>query len=258
MGKYFQDSYRIMQIKQIANGVYDMTVFCPEVASIAKPGQFVHIKIEGFTLRRPMSICTINKENGTIRIVFEIRGQGTEKLATLRVYDYLDMIAPLGNGFDLLDKETLPVIIGGGLGTPPMLALAEYYGDSATAILGFRSQDKAMLGIDFSKTGAYSYLCTDDGSLGRKGYVTDLLAERLTGGHADIVYACGPKAMLKAVAEMSKKFGVRCQVSLEERMGCGVGACLVCACKTQDANGEHFSHVCKDGPVFEANKIVFD
>lgn len=255
---YFQGSYKIADMRKIGDDIFDMLVFCPEVAEIARAGQFAHIRVEGFTLRRPISICAIDPDLGTIRLVFEIRGRGTAQMARWQAGGAVDMMAPLGNGFTLLEKEALPVLVGGGIGTPPMLELARYYGENATAIIGFRTADKSMLSADFANTGAYSYLCTDDGTLGRKGYVTDLLRERLESGHADIVYACGPMPMLKAVAALSKAHGVRCQVSLEERMGCGVGACLVCACKTQHGGEEHYSHVCKHGPVFEADEIVFE
>lgn len=254
---YTQGKYLIIDKKAIAKNVYDFTVSCKEVARLAQCGQFVHIAADGFSLRRPISICSVDKEKGTLRIVFEVRGKGTEKISELRKGDLIDMIAPLGKGFKILEKGKKAVCIGGGIGTPPMLAVAECYGKDATVISGFRNSSIAILQEDFKALGCNTVLCTDDGSAGKKGFVTDALRECLEKEKPDIIYACGPNVMLKAVAEIAKENGICCQVSLEERMGCGVGACLVCACKTVKDGEEYFAHVCKDGPVFSAEEVVF-
>lgn len=242
----------------LAKGIYDMTVSCPPLASQAEAGQFVHIRVAGFTLRRPISICTIDAGAGTIRLVFEVRGPGTEALSALEPGDEMDLLGPLGHGFRPLSPGSRVIVVGGGIGVPPLLETAARYGKNATAILGFRTKDAVILTKDFENAGCDTRLATDDGSAGYHGFVTGLLEQRLAEGPADLICACGPMAMLKGVAAMAEKAGISCQVSLEERMGCGVGACLVCACKTVREGKELYSHVCKDGPVFESSEVVFE
>ena len=237
----------------------DFTIHCPDIAAVSKAGQFVHVRVPGFTLRRPISICEVEKAAGTIRILFDIRGEGTKVLANTKEGELVDVMGPLGNGFTLLDSDKTAVVVGGGIGVPPMLQTAKSYGKNATAILGFRSADKIVLTDDFEAQQNRVMLCTDDGSAGHHGVVTDLLKQRFDEGKPDIVYACGPKVMLKFVAKLCAEYGVRCQVSLEERMACGVGACLGCATPIRRDDGSvTYLHVCKDGPVFDAERVVFD
>lgn len=253
-----QGIYLITAAEQLSPLGYRFTIACPQVAKTAKAGQFVHIRCEGFMLRRPISICSIDPMEDSITIVFEVRGEGTHWLATRKAGDPIDMMAPLGNGFALLPPDKKAILIGGGIGTPPMVGLAEHYGKNAHAIIGFRSKEAVLLEDTLAATGAALSLCTDDGSAGHKGFVTDILSQCLETDKPDILYACGPTPMLKAVAALAKTHKVRCQLSLEERMGCGVGACLVCVCKIKEANGE-IAHkcVCKNGPVFEAEEVEF-
>ncbi len=255
--KYIQGIYPVIQKNALSKGGFDYTIHCPDVAAIAQAGQFVHILVNKHTLRRPISICEVNKQKGTLRMVFEVRGSGTEELSKVNVGENMDILAPLGKGFQLLSSDEKAIVIGGGIGVPPMLETAKHYGENATAILGFRDAKAVILEEDFSNIGAKTLIATDDGSRGVKGFVTDILKEELKTNKPAIIYACGPMAMLKAVANLAKEAGVRCQVSLEERMGCGVGACLVCACKIAVEKGETYKHVCKDGPVFEAEEVVF-
>ena len=255
--KYTQGQFIIVSKMAIAKEIYSFEIACPEVAQAAVPGQFVHIRACGFTLRRPISICGINKEKGTLRIVFEVRGEGTAKIAELNKGDLIDMLAPLGHGFTLDDSFRKVVLVGGGIGTPPMLPLAQFYGERASAISGFRNAQAVILQEDFRNTGAETILCTDDGSAGIHGFVTTPLSEILEKGGVDAVYACGPMPMLKNVAAACKEKGVFCQISLEERMACGIGACLGCACRTQRNDEEYFAHVCKDGPVFNAEEVLW-
>ncbi len=255
---YKQGKYLIVDKKNLAKGIFDIEVLCPEAAELAQPGQFVQAAAEGFFLRRPISICDINKEKGTLRLVFEIRGKGTEKLAGLNVGDTIDLIAPLGNGFKVLENGKRALCIGGGIGTPPMLGIAKEYGENATVISGFRNMAAVILQDDYKAAGAKTVLCTDDGSAGMKGFVTDALKAELEMQKPDIVYACGPMIMLKNITAICKDNGIECQVSLEQRMACGVGACLVCVCKTVKSGEEFNSHVCKDGPVFDSEEVVFE
>lgn len=250
--KYFQGKYRIINKNNLAKNCYDFTIHCPEIANIASVGQFAHILADGFSLRRPISICEIDKNNGTIRIVFEIRGEGTEVISKLT--DLIDIIAPLGNGFTLLDKKKKAIVVGGGIGVPPLLEVTKHY-DDPIAIIGFRSANAVILYDDFSKI-SNTILCTDDGTMGLKGFVTIALEEQLKDNSADIIYACGPHPMLKGIITLAQQYDVSCEVSLEERMGCGVGACLVCACKAVKNGKEYFAHVCKDGPAFKAEEVI--
>lgn len=252
----YQQNFPIVTKREAAPGIFDVELLCPALANEAVPGQFVHIRVPEHLLRRPISICAVDRARGTLRIVFEVRGEGTRALAAFEPGEQLDVLGPLGNGFALV-QGARAILVGGGIGVPPMLALAQHYGACSTAILGFRSAAAVILAEDFAAADADTRVCTDDGTRGERGFVTALLERRLAQGAADIVYACGPAAMLRGVAALAQAAGVRCQLSLEERMACGVGACLGCACKIKGEAGEILhKHVCKDGPVFEAGEVV--
>lgn len=255
---FFQGQYPIIAKQNIAKGCYDFTIFCPQIAQQAVCGQFAHIKVEGFSLRRPISICEVKREEGTIRLVFEVRGEGTAALANLNINSVLDVIAPLGKGFTLFDSGKTAIVVGGGIGVPPLLQISKHYGSNCMPILGFRSANAVILNDDFSLNGAVPIICTDDGTMGQHGLVTTALLTYLKTNTADIIYTCGPMKMIEGVAKIAKEHGIMCEVSLEERMACGVGACLVCACKTVKNGEEYFAHVCKDGPVFKADEVVFE
>lgn len=253
--KYDVKVCKVLRKLEIAPGIFDMLVDAEEFAKTAQPGQFAHILVPGKTLRRPISICDINKEAGTLRFVFQIRGEGTDQLSKFDAGDDLNILAPLGHGFTLGDTEQPALFVGGGIGVPPLLNAAKAYGRNATVILGFRTADAAILEVDFARAGCRVFVATDDGSLGHHGLVTDCME----GVEASIIYACGPTPMLKAVSVVAQQRQIPCQISLEERMACGVGACLGCACKLRHEDGtEYYGHVCKDGPVFDLNDIVWE
>lgn len=254
---FTQGDYRLLKTVQLTDTIYSFTIHSPQIASIAKPGQFVHVKAEGFFLRRPISICEIDKENQTIRLVFEIRGEGTQKIAQTEINNTLDLMGPLGNGFPLLEPKKKVLLIGGGIGVPPMVGLSQYYKENATAIIGFQTKEKCILEKDFAAYGSTVLPCTDDGSYGYHGFVTQQMEAYLQNHAVAMVYACGPMPMLKGVVAVANEHQIPCKVSLEERMGCGVGACLVCACKIKKQGEETYLHVCKDGPVFDGNEVVF-
>ena len=215
------------------------------------PDQFVHVKCgHSRLLRRPISIC--DWEENLLRIVFEVRGEGTEWLSRRKAGDRLDVLGPLGRGFRM-DREGRYLLVGGGIGVPPMLGCAKWTAGRSTAVLGFRSADRAMLSEDFQKSCKEIFLCSDDGSIGRHGFV-DAQVRDILEKDKDFteVLACGPKPMQKNVAAVAAGFGVPCQVSMEERMACGVGACLGCAIQMADGT---MQHVCKDGPVFDAGEV---
>lgn len=243
---------KIVSAKEIGREIFDFTVFYPELAQWASPGQFAHIYLPGHTLRRPISICDINKERGYLRLVFQIRGQGTAELAECFENTFLDILAPLGKGFTLEAKNKKALFVGGGIGVPPLLAAAKFYGKNAVAALGFRDKSNVILTEDFKEAGCDVRVATDDGSFGHHGLVTELFKDE----KPDIIYACGPMPMLKAVCGFAKEKGITCEISLEERMACGVGACLGCACALLNENGESYmGHVCKDGPVFDYTRV---
>lgn len=250
--KYNTSYAKLVKKEEIADGIFDFTLECPELASKAKAGQFAHIAVTGKTLRRPISIC--DADENTLRIVFQVKGEGTKILSETKVGDELDVLAPLGHGFEIPEGKKI-AFVGGGIGVPPMLYSAKQ-ADSAIAILGFRNKNAVILENDFESVCEKVYVATDDGSYGINGFTTTVLEAIIN--DVDLVCACGPMPMLKGIAKICKDNNKPCQVSLEERMGCGIGACLVCACKTLDKDGnvEH-SHVCKKGPVYNAEEVVW-
>jgi dihydroorotate dehydrogenase electron transfer subunit len=243
----------VRKVSELAAGIFEIEMDAGEIADTAVPGQFVHVKCgHSRLLRRPISIA--GAENGVLRIIFDTVGEGTQWLSHREAGDALDVLGPLGHGFDIGEKNI--IVVGGGIGVPPMLCAAKSHG-GATAVIGFRSKDRVILEDEFKASCKEIYITTDDGSYQRKGFVSQPLEELLQKGGCDGVLACGPKVMLRSVADVCEKYGVHCQVSMEERMGCGVGACLVCACKTTKDGAEHMSRVCKDGPVFDAKEVVW-
>ena len=249
--KYDAQKFLVLKNEEIASGIFDLWVENKELSPLAKPGQFAHILVPGKTLRRPISICDANES--CLRLVYQVKGEGTEILSKIKEGQELDIIAPLGNGFDIKEDKKY-CFIGGGIGVPPML-YASKQKKNPVVITGFRNKDLVILQSDFLEDNCELYLTTDDGTAGRKAFVTDVLKEKLS--EVDEVCACGPTPMLKAIAEVCKEFGKPCQISLEERMACGIGACLVCAVKVRKNGEEIMQHVCKNGPVFNAEEVVF-
>jgi len=246
---------KITENKLLADAVYSITVTSRELARESTPGRFLHIKCgEVRILRRPISISYVRGDS--INFVFEVKGEGTRWLSSCRPGCELDILGPLGNGYTMPTGKLL--VVGGGLGTPPMLFAAEYANQKATAILGFRSADRVILTEEFEKVCDKVILTTDDGSAGIHGAVTKPLEELLKNSRYDTVMSCGQILMQKAVAELCDKYDIPCQVSLEERMGCGIGACLVCACAIKDKNeNTQMSRACVDGPVFDSGEVIW-
>ncbi len=251
MKPYDSKPCRLLSAGELTPGIFDFTVSCPELAAMAVPGQFAQILVPGHTLRRPISICSIDKNSGTLRFVFQVRGAGTEGLSKFREGDTIELLAPLGKGFPIdPDKRTL--LVGGGIGVPPLLGAAEALGGNAVAVLGFRNRELVILEEDFKSTGAKVLVATDDGSYGFHGLVTELGA----GEDFQVLMACGPGPMLRGVKALAAERGAQGYLSLEQRMACGVGACLGCAVGLVDGEGrEYFGHVCKDGPVFPMDMV---
>ena len=247
--KYDTQNFKLIKNEEIADGIFDWIVENPNLSKLAQPGQFAHVKVPGKTLRRPISICDATEN--TLRLVFQVKGEGTEIMSKIKTGEEVEILAPLGNGFKV-EKGKKYCFIGGGIGVPPMLYAAKQ-AENPLVITGFRDKSLVVLQEDFKKNGSEVVLTTDDGSAGVHGFVTDVLKERLS--DIDEVCACGPIPMLKAISEICKG-KVPCQISLEERMGCGIGACLVCACKTKLNGEDGYTHVCKNGPVYNAEEVV--
>ncbi len=252
---------QITQLQQLSDDVYKMTISSEYVAANAVPGQFVNIRCGDIDvlLRRPISICDVDLKNNTFDIVFQVKGSGTGRLSCMCSGE-ADIMAPLGRGFTLDPSHKNIFVVGGGIGTFPLLYLLKSSGaPEKTALLGFRSKAAVVLEDRFRAAAPHVEIATDDGTYGRQAFVTELLEQRLLEQKPEIIYTCGPASMMRRVADIAEKYGIPCQVSMEQRMGCGIGACLVCACKTKKGeDGQGYSHVCKDGPVFWSTEVCWD
>ena len=218
------------------------------------PGQFaaLYSKDSARLLPRPFGICDVAEDGESLRIVYRVAGAGTEEFSRYQPGDSVEIMGPLGTGFPLAGKKAL--VIAGGSGVPPILNLAKHYPGTCTAVLGYRDRN-TFLADDF-KEYCDVYLATEDGSLGTKGNVLDAIREN--GLKADVIYACGPAPMLRALKAYAKEQGIPCYISLEEKMACGIGACLACVCKTKEIDGHsnvHNTRICADGPVFDAEEV---
>lgn len=250
----------VVGMSAIGDGTYWMTL---EVGKMVeelglRAGQFLHVACgEGSLLRRPISVALTlaDEPENTAALIFEVKGEGTRWLSKRKAGDMVDVLGPLGNGFSV-EEGGRYLLVGGGIGTPPLLGYAEAFRENAVAVLGFRSADRAILVDRYREACKEIYLCTDDGSAGRHGFVDAQVRDILEKDRGfTAILACGPKPMLRSVAKAAAEYGVPCQVSMEERMACGVGACLGCALQMADGT---MKHVCKDGPVFSAEEVDWD
>jgi dihydroorotate dehydrogenase electron transfer subunit len=250
-----QKEIPIVLRKQLNDNAVWMLLESRELAESTAPGQFLNIKADGYFLRRPISVGMVGKIDGTVGIAFEVRGDGTAVLMKKQTGDTLDILGPLGKGFSVSDYKH-PLLIGGGIGVPPVMSCAYVYGAAATLIAGFRNKNTVILTDELKATGARVIIATDDGSFdekgGEKGYACDV-AKNFVTPETDVIMACGPQVMLDAALLLGKELGLPVEISLEARMACGVGACLGCACGSEGGNTKTgtFLHVCKDGPVFK-------
>ncbi len=241
-----QGSYQIKSNRPLTPWVWEM-VLQGDTSALTAPGQFVNIKLDGMFLRRPISVCDYDGES--ITLLYKVVGMGTEKMTTFVPGDLLDLLVGLGNGFDTAKSGENPVLIGGGVGVPPMYHLAKKLiaqGKTVSVILGFRTGEEVFYADAFEKIGAVVYLATEDGSLGTKGFVTDVLNTL----SYTYFYTCGPEPMFRAIERVAVTSG---QYSFEERMGCGFGACMGCSCETKYG----YKRICRDGPVLEREEIVW-
>ncbi|MEL7564265.1 MAG: dihydroorotate dehydrogenase electron transfer subunit [Dehalobacterium sp.] len=241
-----------------------MILNLPDLAAVAKAGQFLHIRCGEKTesmIRRPISINSADREKGEIGLLYEVKGRGTQWLAEQKEGNLIDVMGPLGNGFMLKQSYRQILLVGGGIGVAPLFFLAQEaraQGKIVNLLLGARSKELVMLEKEFRRIGVEVQVATDDGSYGFSGFVTQLIPEMLNKTCIDHVYACGPKNMLLHVAKLAEKHSVPCSVSLEERMACGVSACRGCVVGVKNSRGElSYKNVCSDGPVFEAQEVIF-
>jgi len=262
---------KILNKEEVAPDIYLMKLKAPEIVQSAIHGQFIHIKCSKDNyplLRRPLSIHRIDKEKGEICILFQVVGEGTKLLANRTVGDNLDIVGPIGNGFNIYPESRKIMIVGGGIGVAPLLALCEEsvrQGKEVRVLIGALKKELVLGEESFKILGAKVDVTTDDGSYKHKGLVTDLLEKIIKEGWLpDQIFACGPKLKLKEIVKISLNAHINCQISLEERMACGIGACLGCVCKikTKDKKEDkvkyEYKRVCVDGPVFEGSEVVWD
>ena len=241
-----QGFFTIKEHTALTKNVYRM-VLEGDTSAITASGQFVNLLLDGFYLRRPISVC--DREEGLLTIVYKVVGKGTEKMSQMQVGEVLDILTGLGNGYNLNDAGERPLLLGGGVGVPPMYLLAKELiaqGKQVSVILGFNTKDEIFYEDEFRAIGADVTVATADGSYGVKGFVTDAMKDI----DYTYFYTCGPEPMLKAVWKASVTGG---QFSFEERMGCGFGACMGCSCKTLTGN----KRICKEGPVMRKEEILW-
>ena len=262
MSQIYREACRVLENRQLVPGIFSLWLQAPQIARAAQPGQFVNMYCQDRQklLPRPVSICEISRQEGRIRLVFRVTGPGTgtEEFSRLRTEEPVRVMGPLGNGFPLREAAGKRVLlVGGGIGIPPMLQTARELSASGIlpdAMLGYR--DRLFLDRDFSAC-AKVYLATEDGSAGYRGTVLDgIHAADL---HPEVIFACGPRPMLRALSEYAREADISCWISMEERMACGIGACLGCVCETVRKDSHSMVHnrrVCADGPVFECREVV--
>ncbi|MGN1123669.1 MAG: dihydroorotate dehydrogenase electron transfer subunit [Eubacterium sp.] len=241
---YKEDIYEIIENVKIAKDVYKM-ILAGDTQYITAPGQFVNLKLEGKFLRRPISVCDCDE--GTVTLIYKVVGEGTKQMSEMKIGERLDVLTGLGNGYDI-SRSKKPLLIGGGVGVPPMYLLAKKLiedNQRPTVILGFNTKDEVFFEEEFRALGIDVIVATVDGSHGIKGFVTDAFPDDY-----DYFYTCGPMPMFKAVNEKAVTSG---QFSFEERMGCGFGACMGCSCKTKYGS----KRICKDGPVLVKEEIIW-
>lgn len=243
-----QGLFSITQNEKIAQSVYKMRL-SGDTSAIKKAGQFVNIKLDGFFLRRPISVCDYTAEK--LLIIYKVVGKGTEKMSAMEKGEQLDILTGLGNGYDLTVKTEKPVLIGGGVGVPPLYKLSKELknqGKRVSVILGFNSEKEIFFEDEFKEIADRVLICTADGSYGIKGFVTDAIKDI----DFDYFFTCGPEPMFKALESTIDK-GISGQLSFEQRMGCGFGACMGCSCKTLTGN----KRICREGPVLFREEIIW-
>ncbi|MCX5679085.1 MAG: dihydroorotate dehydrogenase electron transfer subunit [Candidatus Omnitrophica bacterium] len=257
---------RVIYNNRVSAGFYGMSIRSAYLAENTRPGQFFEVKCpdgSGTFLRRPLGAHRIHKDG--VEMLYEVVGKGTAALSGMKAGQELDIIGPLGNGFKIdrtKDKNSEAILVAGGIGVAPLVALAEALAArkerKIQVFIGAKTKSHILCEKEFKKFGCEARVSTEDGSKGTKGFITEKMDVYLSAKRYPLnakIYACGPDGMLKAVAGIAEKYGMQCQISMEERMACGVGVCLGCPVKTKGALG--YKMVCKDGPVFDTREIAW-
>ena len=247
----------VLSQEELTAGIYSMWLQTETIAADAKPGQFISLYCQDGArlLPRPISLCEIDKDWGRLRIVYRVAGKGTKEFSAKKAGDKISVLGPLGNGFPLSLAEGKTVfLMGGGIGIPPMLETAKQLDADKKIIVGYRDKN-LFLKEELEQAGAL-FIATEDGSIGIKGNVLDAVRGQALAG--DIIFACGPTPMLRAIKAFAQEQKMECYISMEEKMACGVGACLACVCQSKDVDAHshvHNKRICKDGPVFKASEV---
>lgn len=257
--KHHLPAARIRKHQETGQDILLLEIEAPEIAQAALPGQFVHIRVSRQLdplLRRPVSICGIDRLQGLIRLWYQVVGKGTRLLSALSGDATIDVIGPLGRGFDMDIQRKKVVLIGGGMGIAPLLFLGGELAENNSVMSFFGAKSSGQLPGPPLTPAVGCSVATEDGSAGHKGLVTELLADRLKKERPDRIYACGPRGMLAGVAQLARQYGIPLQVSLEAYMACGVGACLGCTCAKSRKDEETWLKACQDGPVFWEEEVI--
>ncbi len=255
----YNGTAKVVRNQRIAENIYEMILHCPDADLTAfVPGQFAQVEVPGHAeliLKRPISIHAVDAAAHTVTLIYQLRGKGTHALADAYMGTSLQVILPLGHGFDLKPEHKTVFFVGGGMGIAPMTAVMKHWPDRRyVALLGYRCESAAYCVSDFNACDVR--VASEDGSIGEQGLVTALVETALADITPDIVLACGPAPMLRALKSLLAQRGIRAQFSMEERMGCGFGACAVCACAVQTADGLDYKKACVDGPVFDMDEVM--
>ena len=249
---------KLIKKEQLKADIFKFSLSAKEIVDVARPGQFIEIRVTNGIdpfLRRPISIYNMDKENGILEIIFRVQGKGTEILSRKKEEDLVDIVGPLGYGTFKFEGYKNIAVLGGGIGVFPLYELAKNASKEITVntYLGFRDKEAVLLEKEFEKVSKKLVITTDDGSYKIHGFAINELKKDLEEGKIDAIFACGPLPLLRAVKNLTKEKNIPCQISLEEKMGCGLGVCLGCAVEVVDGG---YQHVCKQGPVFDSNKVI--
>jgi dihydroorotate dehydrogenase electron transfer subunit len=261
------ENARVTAISPLAKDIYLLTLYAPGIVGNSRTGQFVNLQVPrdgSRILRRPISISRVNRDAGTMDLVVQVLGGGTRRICDIEADERISIVGPQGNGFTRFTKAKSLWLVGGGVGIAPLFMAAEEYrihnpNGRLSVFLGYATGEKAYYDHTFDTYADEVMIATEDGSLGHKGYVTPLMEKAIVEGQVpSLALACGPTPMLKAVQGIVNAKGIPCQLSLEERMACGIGACVGCVCRIGTPDTWEYKRVCSNGPVFDSQEVLFD
>ena len=253
----------ILQKEQLTKDIYYFNIQLAQAMKKIKAGQFINVQVPNrpdMILKRPFGIIDYDYDENSVSFAVQERGEGTKALCAAKAGDKLDVMMPLGNGFQIDDDVKKIALVGGGIGVFPLLSVLKKHGEKEIySFLGYKNKESVVFAGRFERRSTKTFISSDDGSIGEKGFITDRVAAHIGSINPDLVLACGPTAMFKSLKKVMANYpGIVTNVSLEERMGCGFGACLACVCETNKNGLKHYDRVCKEGPVFNLNEVVFN